>query len=661
MASAAPAGFSGDGSGDLFVVSNSSGVRQLYVLRCCGSGVPQPLVHIPTGPDPVNVALPVPGDSRVLFATDHGGDERLQIFIVDADAAAPASVVVDAAFIHRLGGVSRDGRLISYACNRRNGRAFDIYVRGVPTLSGGEDCAPDRMVYESDGWAEAGGFSPDGAWVAVVVRGETRALDGDLWLVAADGGGRRVHVTPHEEASQFGLPAGWWGAGEGEDARGGFYFSGNAGRDTLAVARCRAPAAVAAAGSAWPHEYVAAGASEWDVRVLCASGDGARILVEINEDGYSRLELRRSGDYGLVAEVQLPGGSGGGGRGRVAVGDAACSFGPVMSADGALTAFAFVSPSEPGDVWLYDAREGGRLARVTALPRAVPAASMVAPSLHRFASFDGLLIPAFVYMPHGAVADVVAAESCAAATAADAIDAAAAPADPSHVPPPPVVVLIHGGPESQYIPAFNPAVQFLCSRGYAVVAPNIRGSTGYGKAFAALDDVRLRPNCMRDLTALRAWVPRIGLDGNRAALFGQSYGGYMVLAGLAFQPQSWAAGVCFYGIGDMVAFLERTAPWRRAIREVEYGTLAHDREFLTSISPLHAVADIAAPLLLVHGANDPRVPLGESQAIAAALAARGVPVDLIVYGNEGHGLAHLENRIDVYPRVVAFLERALRG
>ena len=156
------------------------------------------------------------------------------------------------------------------------------------------------------------------------------------------------------------------------------------------------------------------------------------------------------------------------------------------------------------------------------------------------------------------------------------------------------VVVVHGGPEAQAKQSFNTYVQVLAAAGHAVLVPNVRGSTGYGKRWYSADDGHRRLDSVADLAGLNAYLPELGLDQRRAALWGASYGGYMVLAGLAFQPDLWAAGVDIVGIASFVTFLENTSAYRRAYREREYGTLAHDREFLRSVSPLTRVEDIRA-------------------------------------------------------------------
>jgi dipeptidyl aminopeptidase/acylaminoacyl peptidase len=221
------------------------------------------------------------------------------------------------------------------------------------------------------------------------------------------------------------------------------------------------------------------------------------------------------------------------------------------------------------------------------------------------------------------------------------------------------VVVVHGGPEGQAMQNFNAYVQVLAAAGHTVLVPNVRGSAGYGKRWYSADDKHRRLDSVADLAALHAYLPKLGVDQDRAALWGGSYGGYMVLAGLAFQPELWAAGVDIVGIASFVTFLENTSAYRRAYREREYGTLAEDREFLHSVSPLTRVEDIRAPLFLIHGANDPRVPLSEAEQIYAALTNRGRECHLLVYGDEGHGLAKRANRLDAVPKAMEFLAKHL--
>jgi dipeptidyl aminopeptidase/acylaminoacyl peptidase len=283
-----------------------------------------------------------------------------------------------------------------------------------------------------------------------------------------------------------------------------------------------------------------------------------------------------------------------------------------------------------GDVFVFDA-ETQTSRRLTNSPAPVAPHALATAEVIHIPSFDGERIPMFVFRP----------------------------------PPrayerrPPAIVLIHGGPEAQAMLSFNPVIQGLVLAGYGVVVPNVRGSTGYGKRYASLDDTTKRLDSVRDLEAVHRALSALRFDPRRAALWGGSYGGYMVLAGLAFQPELWAAGVDIVGISDLVTFLENTSDYRRAHREREYGSLRTDREFLAAASPLRHADSIVAPLFVIHGRNDPRVPVSEAEQLVANLRDRGVPCELKVYDDEGHGLARLANRLDAYPRAVAFLDEVL--
>jgi dipeptidyl aminopeptidase/acylaminoacyl peptidase len=581
-----PLSFSSDGS-TLLVGSDIPGSQQLYLVDAAG-GELRPLANF-DGP----VSGQLLPDGRVLLARDDGGNERTQLFLLDAVAdAEPVPLVVDPRFMHATPHVGREGTLLVYATNRRNGRDFDIVARSLPD--------GQERVFELGGYCAVLGISPDGRWVAAERLGEASG-DSDLFLLEA-ATGEIVHATPHEGAAEYHSPV-WVGAD------GDLLAPTNEGRETLAIGR------YTLATRTW--EVVLE--SEWDL--VCAGDEAGRsLLVHANDDGYSRLALHDPVTLERRAEVPLPG-------------DGVVDN-VVFSGDGARFGFAFSSAVEPREVYCYEVASG-ELRRVTRSPRAVEPGSLVPPTLHRVPSFDGEDIPVFLFEPVG--------------------DG-----------PFPVVVTVHGGPESQwrpwYSPSFGPLTQHLVSRGYAVAAPNVRGSTGYGKRFEHLDDVGLRLDSVQDLASVHAWLAaRPEIDGSRAAVYGRSYGGYMVLAALAFQPELWSAGIEAVGIASLVTFLENTSDYRRAAREREYGSLAHDRDFLVAASPLTHVDAIRAPLFIQHGRNDPRVPVTESEQIHAVLQAKGVPCELLVFEDEGHTVEKLGNRIETFTRAIAFLDRVLAG
>ena len=428
-----------------------------------------------------------------------------------------------------------------------------------------------------------------------VLRLTERTGDNDLHIVDL-ATGEAVLVAPDEHDAFFDAPA-WSGNSET------FLFATDSGRDVAGIARYEL------ATDRW--EYVIE--DDWDLSCV-ADASGALVAVSANVDGASRLELRDFATLELRTEVRLP---------ELGVVEAVR-----LSPTGAHLAYGFSSPRSSWEAWRLTT-SGNELERLTASPVDVPSGSLLRPTLRRLSSFDGESIPYFL-------------------------------TEPASDGPWPVVIDVHGGPEAQRQAIWLPFVQYLAASGYAVAQPNVRGSTGYGKRYEHLDDVHLRLDTVRDLAALHDELARDErVDAGRTVLYGGSYGGYMVLAGLAFEPERWAAGIGVVAISSLVTFLRNTSDYRRAFREREYGSLEHDLDFLHEVSPLTHVERIRAPLLLVHGANDPRVPVSEAEQLHRILGERGVPCELVVYADEGHGLQKRENRLDAYPKMIAFLERHL--
>jgi dipeptidyl aminopeptidase/acylaminoacyl peptidase len=301
-----------------------------------------------------------------------------------------------------------------------------------------------------------------------------------------------------------------------------------------------------------------------------------------------------------------------------------------ISDDGSKIAFNYTSPTEVGAIYVFD-RTRNKTERITKpMYAGIDPATFVTAELIHYPSFDGALIPAYFYR--------------AAAKGRS-----------------PVIVMMHGGPEDQTRPWFSSIAQYFVQRGYSVLQPNVRGSTGMGKSYSAADNATKRMTSVRDMEYAGRWLAKQPeVDSNKRVIFGGSYGGFMSLAAVTMQPDIWSAGVDLYGIANFHSFLRNTGAWRARNRMAEYGDPLKDSAFLYQISPLNHVDNIKHPLFVYQGKNDPRVPASEAEQIVAAARAKNIPVEYILLPDEGHGISKRENRVKVYTAIVNFLDRVLK-
>ncbi|MFW9958185.1 MAG: S9 family peptidase [Candidatus Odinarchaeota archaeon] len=304
-----------------------------------------------------------------------------------------------------------------------------------------------------------------------------------------------------------------------------------------------------------------------------------------------------------------------------------------LSNDEHLLAITCSSGTQPTNIWIIDIKDMTNWPAIEISTAGLNSSTFVEPTLHRFHSFDNVSVPYFRYLPSG------------------------------HKPSDgwPAILMIHGGPEAQMRPDFNPIIQFFLASGFALITPNIRGSEGYGRKYLDLDNIEKRLDSIKDIKSLAIHVKdqEKEIDGNRLVIYGGSYGGFAVLSAMTEHPEFWKAGIDIVGISNFVTFLQNTAAWRRTLREAEYGSLEHDMEILTRMSPIHKIDNIAAPLLIIQGDNDERVPLSESLQMYEKLKEKGLEVRLMRFADEGHGLAKLENRINAYTEVISWLKEIL--
>jgi len=585
----------------IFIRTRFGEISQLHHVQTPG-GVRRQLTWFP---EPIG-QVTRRGNRRALSITmDEGGGEQDQIFLFDPKTAATQRLT-DGVSRNRLVHWSHDGSKMAFQSTRRNGRSNDLWWM-EPGKPGSEE-----LLLEAPGgsWFGPADFSQDGRLLLVQ---QFISVD-DSRIYVLDLEERLLHLVAGNAENPSANKAITF-----DRRKDGFYFITNQrGRS---------------AELAWrPLEegsetvFLTRG-SPWDVSEFAVSDDGKRGAFVTNEEGISTLYLLNTTSQQFSRVSKIPVGLISGLR-----------FNP----DNQHLAFNLSTAQTPSDVYVLEL--GRRADSSRSLQRwtfsevgGLDTSAFVEPKLIRYPTFDQprdkqRTVPAFLYRPAGRG-------------------------------PHPVIIHVHGGPESQYRPAFSKKTQmWLAELGVAVIAPNIRGSTGYDSEYLSLDNGMMREDAVRDIGALLDWIAeQKDLDENRVAIYGSSYGGYIVLASAVHYSDRLKAGVDVVGISNFVTFLENTEEYRRDFRRLEYGDERdpETRAFLESISPLNHADRIDTPLLVVQGRNDPRVPASESEQIVQALRERGQPVWYIEALNEGHGYGRKENR-DIYEQAtILFLQKYL--
>ena len=624
--------FSPDGR-EIAYLSNVTGTAQVWVVDLPG-GKPKQLTDYD---DNISFVRWL-DDGGIVFGKAKGGNENTQFFWMKADGSGVRVLTDEPSVRHNFGDTSSNGKFIVYASNKRDRQFFDIYSMEIAT-------GKEELAYQQDGSNSVAAVSDNGAKLIVSRDGGEFSLDNNLYLIDVRSK-VEIPLTPHTDASEY---------GDVHFVADGIVFTTNEGREFSGLSQLRKKNAATDDWSAGNRETRIIDDAKWDVGGVQMNQYGNMIAYTVNREGFSELYLRKyeTGGKPLITKidkrsemVKLPA------QGIVG--------GMAFNHDQSKLAFTFNSATQNGDVWVYDLKSKA-VAQVTKSDGAgIPQSSFVAPELIRFKSFDRREIPAWLYRPQltrgvmNGLKEIRAKEPAGTPKSIPYIYSAQN--TKLHV-----LVSVHGGPEGQERPAFNPLYQYYLSRGYAVLATNVRGSTGYGKSFTHLDDVKKREDSVKDLAFAVDWLKTSGgADPKRIAVMGGSYGGYMTLAAITLYPELWAAAVSTVGISNWESFLKNTSGYRRRQREVEYGRLDRDLDFLRSISPVAKVDRIKAPLFVIAGKNDPRVPYTEAEQIVAAVKKRGGIVQYKLYDDEGHGIAKLKNRLDLYPQVADFLDKYMK-
>jgi dipeptidyl aminopeptidase/acylaminoacyl peptidase len=571
------------------------------------------------GPDTVRVASYEPRAGRyVVFGRSKGGDEAMQLFHLDpatrqaTQFTAPTEAHALVGWINPAGNITPELIYTAVPLDRTaQGGSRAELTTTVWRVNPEQASSTQRKLVELPGTGWLGGdVSPDGK-TAAFVRYRS-AEDSQLWLLDTSSGARRqvlpspAESTPEKPAK----PASHFFGAFSADGQRIFFISDRAGEFRELMALDLPTAKITRISAHIP----------WDVSSPKLSADGQTLAVRVNADG--REELRWFDAHTLAERTppQAP-------KGNIG----AMAFHPQLP----LLAFSVDSERGPGELKVLDARSGSLTgwSRAT-VPAGINFDGMLPQQIERFKSFDGLTISAVVQRPPQRFTGKR-----------------------------PVVVLIHGGPEGQSKVSFNGRWNYFVNElGAALIEPNVRGSTGYGKTFLSLDNGRKREDSVKDIGALLDWIAQQpDLDPRRVLIVGGSYGGYMALATSVHYSERIVGAIPVVGISNFVSFLTRTESYRRDLRRAEYGDERDPamRAFLESISPLNHAAKIKKPLFVVQGKNDPRVPYTESEQIVERVRANGLPVWYLRADNEGHGFVRKENADFQFFAMIKFAEMTL--
>ena len=588
--------------------------RTLFHLR--GGGLPQAwALEIDTGAnrqltfhdEKLALLRRCPTDDLLVYGIDRGGDERQQLLLIDPseERPVPRALTDDPAVIHDWGAFSPDGTRVAFAANARDQAYFDVYLQDVD--GGSRECVYQANRHAGErgiGIISVSGFHPDGAVLALLAdRGY-----GDMSLLLLDLASGHVATFPSDIGTNY-QSVRW-----ASDGRSLLALTDHGGSNFLRLCRLDPDSGTVEIVYAAPQR---------DVEAWAMSGDGTILATIENDRGYAILRVGKPN----IGEQSIgkPDGSEPNDE-RPIVAGLPCGVisEPTFAPDGASLVFTVAAPTVPASIWLW--RDG--TARPLVQPDAeIDPARFVESQLVEWKSFDSARIPGLLALPPGRP------------------PAAGFPA----------VIWVHGGPVGQARPNFRPDIQMLVAQGFAVLMPNVRGSSGYGRAYTESDDVEKRPDCITDLVLGRQWLAsHPAIDASRIGIMGQSYGGYMVNAAITEHPELWRAAVSYYGIADFVTMLAATGPWRRDHRTAEYGDPVLDADLFARLSPIHRAERVQVPVLLAHGTRDPRVPYSESEQFAAALAERQKPVSLLTFDYAGHGFIRPADRVRVYTAVAEF-------
>ena len=581
----------------LLISSNESGIYNLYEIDIA-SGEKKPLTN--STEESYFAESYFPDDDRFIFSFDEGGNENYTLQMMTADGKAKTLTPGDSAR-NSFWGWSRDEQSLFYSSNRRDARFMDLYE--LPIAAVDEENPAAELLYQNDEGLDAGAISPNKRYVAL-----TEALtsaDGKMYLLDRETG-ERTDISEHEGDATY-SPQFF------SDDNRELYYLTDEGSDFVYLAKRNLE----------NGDVEKVYETDWDVWYAYDSWNEKYRVIGINQDAKTVVKIF---DQATGEEVALPEIDGG-------------SIASVnISKSEKLARLTVSTSASPSNLYVYNFETGDLKKLTDTLNPAIAADDLVEGQVVRYESFDGLEIPAIYYQPQQASAEN----------------------------PAPALVWVHGGPGGQSRLNYFALVQYLVNHGYAVLAVNNRGSSGYGKEFNHLDDQNHGDKDLKDCIAGKDYLISTGvIDSTKIGIIGGSYGGYMVMAALAFEPEAFDVGVNIFGVTNWLRTLKSIPPYWESFRTALYDEMGdpttEDSVRLYNISPLFHAENVTKPLMVLQGANDVRVLQVESDEMVEGVKANGVPVEYVVFDDEGHGFLKKENEIEGYGQIKEFLDEHLRG
>lgn len=575
----------GQKTGDIFFLGRSTGTVQVY--RINEAGWPYQLTAFDDGVEWYKIS---PDGTRAVIGASAGGDEQTQLYLVDTKTGQTGAITKRPDVKYASVSWQKDGEGIYYRSNAENLKDFKIYYYDFSTDK-------ETLLFDLEGNNATGDISYDGKYMIIFHMSSN--ITNDLYLLNIETGKYKI-LTAGKENIRYNYPS------ITVDNKSLLVISNDNSDGIMKLAEID----------------IESGQTEfWDidskltVEILCFSDNRRYMFQTSNKDGYSEISFHDVENRQSLPVPEL--------KGRIKD--------PRLLDNGRLI-FTYDSPTRTSDIWQWD-WQTKKLEQITfATYAGIDQKLFRVPKLIKYRTFDGLEIPAFLYLPPDYNNETI-----------------------------PFIIRIHGGPADQFRPYFVRNFQYFILNGYGLLVPNIRGSLGYGKEFANLDNYKKRMDAIKDIKAGADYLLENGYtETGKLGIMGPSYGGFAVLATIVEYPDLFSAAIDRTGISNFVTYLKNTKEYRRFLRETEYGPLS-DSAFLESISPLNKAHLIKTPLLIAHGENDTRVPISETRQIIRAIENNNGTVDSLIFPDEGHIISKQTNRIALYRKVVDFFNKYLKN